>query len=275
MSEPGAAIMVTTTSIHEAITKRVIEAIEKGQTPPWRKAWRPDVENSGFPTDPATLRPYKGVDVLLLNLAAMEKGLDSKFWATEDEWGSLDATISGQPTILVDGRPVFNANQTLLSLGSAAYRSRKRRTPVAADYGPAEAVITASGATIHHRVGMEAAYYYAEDHIIFPARWQFEHGPGGIVGFCDSLFHEVAGHWTEPRIGFDGPALIREFRAEITAPFLASQLGIPVLCDMPKIRNHGKHLQRWIKAMRADPTLSFNVAEAASQAVAYLLSLKG
>jgi antirestriction protein ArdC len=44
---------------------------------------------------------------------------------------------------------------------------------------------------------------------------------------------------------------------------------------MKKLPNHRKHLGRWVTAMKADPTLIFNVAEAASDAVAYLLSLKG
>lgn len=267
-------MQTTMTSTYEAVTQRIIQAIDQGQTPPWRRPIS-DRENDGFPTHPATLKPYQGVDALLLNMAAMEKKLFSKFWATKEAWRYLDSTVSGQPTVLADGTPIYNADQTVLSLGSVAYRSRKRRTPLVVDYAPAEAIIKASGADIRHVVGMEAAYYYAEDRIIFPERWQFEQGPGGIVAFWDSLFHEVAGHWTEPRLGWDGPSIVRELRAEIAAPFMAAQLGIPVLCDMPKIRNHGKHLGRWVRAMKADPTLIFNVAADASKAVAYLLSLKG
>ena len=44
---------------------------------------------------------------------------------------------------------------------------------------------------------------------------------------------------------------------------------------MQKIKAHGKTPYRWIKAMKTDPTLIFNVADAATEAVAYLLSLKG
>src|SRR5947209_12524011 len=121
-------MQTTTTSIHEAITQRVIQAIEDGQTPPpWRRPIS-DRENDGFPTHPVTLKPFGGVDVLLLNISAMEKGLRSKFWASEESWGYLDSTVSGTPTLLADGTPVFNADQTVLSIGSAIYRSRKRRT---------------------------------------------------------------------------------------------------------------------------------------------------
>lgn len=263
--------MPTTASSLERITSRIIAAIEQGQTPPWRKPWRPDLENTGFPTHPATLKPLSGVDVLLANTAAMEQGLHSKFWDSEDGWRDLDSTVSGHPTILADGTPVYNADQTRLSLGSVAYRSRKRRTPVAVDYAQAEAVIKASGADIRHVVELEAAYYYQDDFIVFPEKWQFEQGPGGLVAYYDSLFHELA-HHTEPRLRWDGPSIVRELRSEIAAPFMASQLGIPVLADMKKLPNHRKHLDRWRKAMRDDPTLIFTVAADASEAVSYLLS---
>jgi antirestriction protein ArdC len=265
-------MQTTMTSTQEAITQRVIQAIEDGQTPPWRRPIS-DRENDGFPTHPITLKPYQGVDALMMNLSAMEEGFRSKFWGGADEWRYLDSTVSSQATILADGMAVFNADQLVPSLGSAAYRSRRRREPAVVDYAQAEAVIKSSGATIHFRLGREAAYYFPPaDYIVFPLKEQFLAGPGGLPGYYDSLFHELA-HHTEPRLGWDGPAHIREWRAEIAAPFLASQLGLPVLYDMHKIRNHGKHLGRWVKAMKADPTLIFHVAADASRAVAYLLSL--
>ena len=54
-----------------------------------------DRENEGFPTHPITLKPFFGVDVLLLNISAMEKGFCSKFWSSEAEgWRYLDSTVS-------------------------------------------------------------------------------------------------------------------------------------------------------------------------------------
>jgi len=99
--------MHTTITIHEETTARIIGAIEQNQTPPWRKPWRADLENSGFPTHAATMKPFEGVDVLLLNMAAAEKGLRSKFWAGKEEWRRLDIQVSGQATILAYGTPVF------------------------------------------------------------------------------------------------------------------------------------------------------------------------
>jgi antirestriction protein ArdC len=261
--------MPTTTATHEEIAAKIIQSIEQAQSPPWRRPI-PDLENAGFPTRPATLQPFKGVDVLLLNMAATEKGLSSKLWASEQEWAYLDSNGSGEATILADGTPVFNADQ-VVGGEAGRFRSRRRATPVAVDYNPAEAVIAASGATIYHRLGMEAAYHFPPaDYIVFPLREQFIHGPGGLPGYYDSLFHELV-HYTEPRLGWDGPNDVRELRAEIAAPFMTAQLGLPVLADMQKLKNHRNHLARWVKAMHADPTLIFHVAADASQAVEFLL----
>jgi antirestriction protein ArdC len=260
-----------TTTTHEEITAKVIRSIEHGQTPPWRKPLA-DLENSGFPTGPASLTPFKGVDVLLLNLAATEKGLGSKFWASRQEWADLDSKVSGEATILADGTPVYSADQ-VVGGEAGRFRSRRRTSPAAVAYGPAEAVIAGSGATIHHRLGMEAAYHFPPaDYIVFPLREQFIYGPGGLPGYYDSLFHELV-HFSEPRLGWDGPADIRELRAEIAAPSLTARLGLPVLADMQMLRNHRNHLARWVKAMKEDPLLIFHVAADASEAVEYLVSL--
>jgi antirestriction protein ArdC len=68
---------------------------------------------------------------------------------------------------------------------------------------------------------------------------------------------------------------VAELRAEIAAPFLASQLGIPTLTSMDMLTNHRNHVGRWVEAMRGDPALIGRTADAASEAVQYLLALAG
>lgn len=266
--------MLTTTTIHEKVTARIIAAIEKGQTPPWRRPWRPDLENTGFPCV-VDSQEFGGIAVLLLNLSAMQKNLASKFWATQTIWQLLGGRVSGEGTLLPNRLDpnqwitVFNADQVC---GGKAdrFRSRRRSTSVAADYLKAEAVVKASGADIRFSTKLEAAYHFPpNDYIVFPFREQFF----DLSAYYDSLFHELS-HYSEPRLDWNGSSIIREWRAEIAAPFLASQLGIPVLADMKKLTNHCKHLDRWVRAMKEDPTLIFKVADAASECVAYLLSLR-
>lgn len=268
--------MLATTSIHEEINERIIDSIEKGQCF-WRKPWQPHIDNGGFPCNIFAM-PFSGIAVLILNIASEENSLHSRFWTTRAAWEGFGGKVSGEGVLIPNRRDpsrwvkVFNADAVG---GGEAWRfqSRRRAVPAVADYAQAEAVIAASRADIRHKLGQEAAYYYAEDYIVFPKKWQFEKGPGGIVAFWDSLFHEVCGHWTETRLGFEAPSIVCELRAEMAAPMLASQLGIPVLTDMRKLTNHRKHLGRWIAAMKDAPTLIFQVAADASKAVEYLLSL--
>src|SRR5262249_5672056 len=153
--------------------------------------------------------------------------------------------------------------------------ARPRGTPAAVDYRPAEAVIAASGAAIRFRPGLEVAYYYPPaDHIVFPLKGQFERGPGGLPAYYDSLFHQLA-HFSEPRLGWSDGSAVGELRAEIAAPSLAAQIGIPTLCDLALLTNHRNHVGPWVEAMGADPALIFRTADAASQAVEHLLSQKG
>lgn len=271
-------MLTTITTVHEKITQRVIEAIEGDQTPPWRKEWQPAIENSGHPTSPFS-NEFTGIAILLLNLAATEQGLLSKYWSTEAAWKSIGGEVSRNGTLiphrLKPNRWITVFNADTVSGGEVwRFQSRRRATPLVADYSQAEKVIKASGATIHHRLGMEAAYYFPPaDYIVFPLKSQFLAGPGGLVGYFDSLFHELI-HATEPRLGWECSLnCIRELRSEMAAPLLASRLDIPVLCEMHKIANHRNHLGRWIAAMRDDPLLVFQIAADASQAVEYLLSL--
>jgi hypothetical protein len=61
---------------------------------------------------------------------------------------------------------------------------------------------------------------YREDHVVFPLKEQFINRPGGIDAYYDSLLHELAGHWTETRLGWNcSDNCVRELRAEIAAPF--------------------------------------------------------
>ena len=56
----------------------------------------------------------------------------------------------------------------------------------------------------------------------------------------------------------------------MVGPFMAGQIGIPVLTDMTVLRNHQKYLGQWIEAMKKDPALIVRIAAGASQAVEFL-----
>ncbi len=150
------------------------------------------------------------------------------------------------------------------------YRSRPSSTTLAVDYSTAETVIAATAAKICHVLGDKAFYYYPPaDYILLPLRWQFETGPGGLPGYFYAVFHELA-HWSEWRLGWKGNYALAELRAEIVAAFLATEVGIPCLdrCN----DNHARYLPCWVRAMKSDHSVIFEVAAAASAGTKFILS---
>ncbi|MEA2732752.1 MAG: hypothetical protein QOF70_7227, partial [Acetobacteraceae bacterium] len=67
---------------YQAVTDRIIEALEAG-TPPWRRPWDPD--KAGGPATPrnaATDQRYRGINVLTLGMSALAFSSGDPRWAT-------------------------------------------------------------------------------------------------------------------------------------------------------------------------------------------------
>src|SRR5262245_28597416 len=78
-TQPLWEIVVTSqTEIRESIMERIIEALKAG-TPPWRKPWS-SLTNTGFAANVISRRVYTGINPLLLDLTATERGYKSRWW---------------------------------------------------------------------------------------------------------------------------------------------------------------------------------------------------
>jgi antirestriction protein ArdC len=265
--------------IRQQITARILNALEQGQVP-WGTVWHGH-RNDSPATNALTSLPFRGVNVLLLNLA----GFKSKWWATERCWKVFGYRLklhqqgvqvfTGQADDL-QGETVFNAEQ----IGGASVEryllgdSGNSRSPA---FEEAERVIASTKADIRHVNGTQAVYYrLPKDYIILPLKSQFESGPGGLSAYINTAAHELV-HFSEHRLGWlADPHLsikdrydIGELRATLGAAFLTDQIGIPFYHNSA---SHTKYVGTWIRLMRGDPTFIFRVAEAASQAADFILS---
>ena len=81
--------------IREEITKRIIEALEKG-VKPWRRPWSIS-PNSGRPTNIVSRKLYTGINPLLLELHSLRFGFRSKWWGTFHQWSDLGCTVKKRP----------------------------------------------------------------------------------------------------------------------------------------------------------------------------------
>ncbi len=71
---------MATFDLYQTITDQIIRSIEAG-TPAWRKPWTGEAGGSPFPRR-ANGEHYRGINVLMLWLAAEENGYRSAYWFT-------------------------------------------------------------------------------------------------------------------------------------------------------------------------------------------------
>lgn len=273
---------------YESVTRKIIAALEAG-TPPWIRPWAVDPAEA-VPCNLASGRPYRGVNVLLLNLQAAARGYARNRWLTYRQALAVGAQVrkgeSGTPVVFFsmkevrgDAEPgadgsvreypllrqfvVFNADQI------DGLPEQPRAEPAWTPQEAAERLIEASGADISHG-GSKAFYVPSEDRIQLPARAAF---PDDDSYYATAL-HELT-HWTGHSIRCNRPLLPRqaldaygfeELVAEMGAAFLCAHVGIPGRLE------HASYIESWLKALRQDKRLIFTAASRAQAAADYLMA---
>jgi antirestriction protein ArdC len=261
--------------ICQQVTEQIRSALHQGQVP-WGRAWLGH-KNDGSPTNALTSLPFRGINVLLLNLA----GCKSRWWASERCWTAFGFNLKpGQQGVRVfhgklddlQSQTVFNAEQ-VAGPGVERYLvggTPGQRLPA---FEAADRVIAATGADIRHVPGNEAAYYrLPKDYIVLPLQSQFV----SEAAYQTTVLHELC-HFSEHRIRWFADAHLTikeryrggELRATICSALLCAQIGIPFFHNET---SHRMCLSTWIQLMKADPSLIFRVTDAAEQAAEYILS---
>lgn len=86
--------MQTQNDIRSSITNTIIDALKNGGLPPWRKTWCDDPNANGLQTSMCTGNPYRGINQLLLQVAAMKGGFKCKWWGTFNQIKQNRASVS-------------------------------------------------------------------------------------------------------------------------------------------------------------------------------------
>lgn len=284
--------------VYARVTARIIEDLEAG-TRPWMKPWSAG-NTEGRITRPLRHNgtPYRGMNVLLLWGAAMERGFNAPLWMTYKQAQALGAQVrkgeTGSLVVYADrftkteagdagqeiereipfmkGYTVFNVEQ--IDGLPEQYRPAPRPAlPALQLHQAAEAFFARVGATIRH--GGNRAYYAPSlDVVQLPPAEAFR----DAESYAATKAHELI-HWTGhkdrcarefgKRFG-DQAYAFEELVAELGAAFLCADLGIT-----PEIRDdHAAYLAHWLQVLKADKRAIFTAAAQAQRAADHLASLQ-
>ena len=287
--------MSSISDLYQSVTDQIIAALEAG-APPWICPWH-RVDDDVAPANITTGKPYRGINVLLLNMQLMGRGFARNRWLTFNQALALGGLVRrgehGTPIVFfkmhevaadaqraapdADGArriipmlrsfTVFNVDQ-VDRLPAAMQASEPSAQPWDADLA-AESLLAASGARIQHG-GSRAFYRPGDDVIQLPPAVAFE----SASDYYGVALHELT-HWTAHPARcnrqLSGRASINayafeELIAEMGSAFLTNH------CRLPGQLQHASYIASWLAALRNDKRLIFTAASQAQKAADYLLT---
>lgn len=277
-----------TNDVHQQITDTLIAKMEEGVLP-WRQEWTGSTGIMQLPRR-VTGETYQGINVLLLWIAAAEKGFAADQWMTFNQAKKLGANVrkgergtkivfyktleiedeNGEDRKIPMARTftVFNVEQ--IDNLPAEYTPAPRETVDTGARGLADldAFFQATGAAIAID-GQQPHYRPSSDSIHMPAVSTFT----TAAAYYATLAHELV-HWTGHKSRLDRfgentkPAYaFEELVAELGACFLCASLGLA-----PDLDNSAAYLASWLRALKDDKRFIFRAAAAAQKATDFLLA---
>jgi antirestriction protein ArdC len=281
--------------IHQHITDQIVTAIEKGAGE-FQLPWHGSSSAIMRPTNIASKKSYRGVNIIALWAASEERGFGSGIWGTYRQWAESGAQVrKGEKSSYVvfykefavtdDSTGPGDATETRLFARAttvfAAEQVEGYQPPVLVNPTPMEAVacadafVAAAGAVIAHG-GTRAYYRPSTDSIQLPAREAFVGTKTSTAteSYYSTLLHELT-HWTSnekrcnrqlgKRFG-DSAYAMEELVAELGAAFLCAELDI---ATEPRA-DHAQYLASWLTVLKADKRAIFTAASKASEAAGWL-----
>ncbi len=286
--------------VYREITSYIIKSLKKGVGP-----WICPYERIKGPHRNAFYnRPYRGINILLLNMACWERGFRTPLWVTFKEarrlgghvkrgaigtkiifWKFLEVEEKdplGQPVIDEEtGKPkvkkvpfartyyVFNVEQCEGLPNFFRGNQEKNNDP----WETAELLKKLYGLP-KVRQGYIPAYYPLPDVIEMPPKGAFK----SPDDFWATFLHELT-HWTghESRLNrkFNGPYgsqsyAMEELIAEMGAAFIGAHTGLPI-----KELQHPEYISGWLKVLEKNSKAIFTAARLAQEACDWLLARVG
>lgn len=277
--------------LKETITAGIIAAMEAGCAP-----WSPEWKGAGSLKMPVRSNgeQYRGVNVLILWIATMERGYSSNQWMTFKQAKELGGSVrkgekgtrivkygtfekekpNGEKDkgMYLKAYYVFNSQQ----VDNLPDEYRPELAVQAIDTGARaiaalETFYAATGAAVVH-TGGQPCYVPSLDQIHMPTVAQFD----VAESYYGTLAHEVT-HWSGHKSRLDrlnvtnqkGYAF-EELVAELGACFLAARVG-----GVRPIDRSAAYIQSWLQALKNDRDYIFRAASEAQKAADFIIAEAG
>ncbi|HEX5213278.1 MAG TPA: zincin-like metallopeptidase domain-containing protein [Pseudolabrys sp.] len=286
-----------TKDIYQEMTDKIVAAVEAGAAP-WRCDWQRGGKG-GLPLR-VTGEEYKGFNILLLAMTAMQQGYAGRHWMTFNQAKALGGSVrkgeKGSPVVffkplereregdngetetvkipMMRAYTVFNVDQ--IDGLSAKFAPEVLPDLPAKDRDQlAEMALRSSGASISEDGNGRAFYRPSTDSIHLPAFERFF----STGGFLATMSHELV-HWTGAKKRLDREFGTRfgdkayafeELVAEIGAAFICARLGVAG----EHFENHAAYVSSWLEIMKGDKRAIFSAASLAQAAADFVLADAG
>ena len=280
--------------VYALVTNQILEDLDKGIRPWASDRW---TRAGGIMPRRSNGAQYRGINIILLWMAAERNGFSQSCWLTYKQAQALGASVrkGEKSTPIVFFKPLEcddkrkgHEGEKLSIPMARSYRvfNAEQIDGLPADFLatngvvgdgrsdiPAEAFFGAVGANLDHG-GQSAFYRPSTDRIQMPPRPSFVSGDA----YAATLAHEHI-HWT----GHES-RLAREFGLRQTAQYakeeLIAELGAAFLCASlgiaPTMReDHAAYLAHWVAALREDKRAIVRAASAAQKASDFLHAAAG
>lgn len=286
----------TIRDVYQDVTDKIIRQLEKG-TVPWQQPWKG--EGGALPSLPMnfiTGNHYRGINIVLLWCAALEKEYSSSEWASFNQWQSKKESIrkgeKGNMVVYydtfekeVDGEikkiPFLKASVVFNRCQLNSYAPNEKPVPYDGVFeftGRIEKVenfIANTGAEIQHQ-GSRAKYAIKDDVIYMPNPESFISTPSSTAteAYYSTILHELT-HWSgaEKRLNRkwgkrfgDENYATEELVAELGAAFLCADMGLNTI----EKEDHAAYIAYWLKVLKDNKKCIVHAASDASKAVDFL-----
>ena len=270
---------------HQEMTTKLVELVdEAGEwSPPWHST------NLTMPTNAKSKNHYRGMNILMCWLTAMNAGYKSNRWATFKQWTEMGGKVrrgeKGTQIMFFKSEERTNAdgekNTYMISKISYVFNADQVEGECAVEPEPTQSIgederiqlidkfINLTGAQVHH--GTHGASYVPSIDIIRMPQFSFFHDP---YHYYSVLFHELV-HWSGAKSRLDRD-LSTKFKSDAYAmEELVAEMGAAFLAAEWNIANHTRddhasYLKGWLELAKKDKTALFTAATQASKAVDFL-----